>query len=513
MKRAISALGVIARLSERAIPYALLTAVIPLLVLAGFGLYSVFANGHLLLFIGILLGCTVLASAGLLLARRKLAQTVAPAVEHALEATPKVPDYWRERDRAIQRDTLPELAELLKQQPAWQALPGHALAVVRSVANRYHDNSRHAQLAFTAPELLAITEQVSRRYRKVLRAHVPGVDHIRLSTLVALNEQVERYGPLAMKLFNGYRAVRLFSPQGLLAEVLTQLRGEVFSGLSDELQNRLKMLLLLEVLRAAIDLYGGHSRSEDADLARGKVALADDKRQAPPLDPVRIGLVGQVGAGKSSLVNALTASLGAEVSALPATEGVTVYACSVDGAPDLRLVDLPGLDGSEAVQKLLFEQVRDCDLVLWVLKANQPARALDSAFRKHLLGWFEQAKNLDHQPPIIIGVLNQVDRLLPAGSWPEHWAPGDGSQASQVVEQALAYNREVMGLPELVPLALPPGRPPFNLDGLRGELQERYAQAVNVQLNRRRREAGDFSISKEMDRVRKAAVGVFELLK
>lgn len=513
MKRAISGLGVIARLSDRAIPYALLTVLVPLLVLAGFGLYGILRDGHVIAFIATLLGCTVLASVGLLLARRALGKTMGPAVEHALQASPKVPAYWRERDRQVQRDTLADLAELLKQQPAWQALPNHGLAVVRLVAGQYNGNARNAHWAFTAPELLAITEQVSRRYRRVIRAHVPGVEHIRLSTLMALNDQVERYGPLAMKLFNGYRALRLFSPQGVLAEVLTQLRGEVFSGLSDELQNRLKYLLLLEVLRAAIDLYGGHLRVDDEQLRPGKVAVDDEKRQAPPLDPVRIGLLGQVGAGKSSLVNALTASLGAEVSALPATEGVTVYTCAVDGAPDLRLVDLPGLDGSEKVQRLLFEQVCQCDLVLWVLKANQPARALDTALRQQLDAWFSQPKHVDHQPPILLGVLNHVDRLLPTGAWPEHFALGDGSQAAKIVADALAYNQQLLTMAEWVPLAMPPGKPPFNLDGLRDRLQEHYAQAVNVQLNRRRREAGDFSIGREMQRVRKAAVGLFGLLR
>ncbi|MBD1585473.1 GTPase family protein [Pseudomonas typographi] len=513
MKRAISAVGVIARLSDRAIPYALLTLLVPVLVLAGFGLYSIFRDGHLLAFIAILLVCTLLASAGLLLARRRLAQSMGPAVEHALQASPKVPSYWRERDRDIQRDNLPGIAELLKQQPAWQALPAHALVVIRTVAARYNANARNAHWAFTAPELLAITEQVSRRYRSVIKAHVPGVEHIRLSTLMVLNEQVERYGPLAMKLFNGYRTLRLFSPQGVLAEVLTQLRGEVFSGLSDELQNRLKYLLLLEVLRAAIDLYGGHLRVDDDQLQPAKATVEDQQRKAPALDPVRIGLLGQVGAGKSSLVNALTVGLRAEVSALPATDGVTVYECSVEGAPDLRLVDLPGLDGSQKVRELLFEQVRQCDLVLWLLKANQPARALDTQFRQQLDAWFAQPKNIDHQPPILLGVLNQVDRLVPSGSWPEHFALGDGSQAAKAVADALAYNQQLLGMAELVPLALPGGRVPFNLDGLRSRLQEQYAQAVNVQLNRRRREAGDFSIGREMDRVRNAAVGLFGLLK
>lgn len=511
MKRAVSALGALARLSDRAVPYALLSLVIPLLVLAGFGVYSLFSEGRWLLFITILLVCTLLSSLGLLLARRKVKQAIAPAVEHALEAEAKVPDYWRERDRAIQRETLPVVSGLLKEEPAWQALPQHALAVVREVAGRYHDDARYAQWAFTAPEMLAICEQVSRRYHRVLQAHVPGVEHVRLSTLMNLNDQVERYGPLAMKVFKGYRALRMFSPQGVLAEMLTQLRGEVFSGLSTELQNRLKYLLLLEVLRAAIDLYGGHFRIDDGQLKPGRVTQKDQEHQAPELDPVRIGLLGQVGAGKSSLINALSDSLRAEVSALPATDGVTVHACAVEGAPDLRLIDLPGLDGSKKVHDLVFEQVRQCDLVLWILKANQPARGLDQAFRRELDAWF--AEHPEASPPILIGVLNQIDRLVPAGSWQEPFSLGDGSAAARAVVEAKAWNEQLLALPGMVAVALPAGKAPFNLQGLVERVQEQYANAVNVQLGRRRREAGDFSISREMERVRKAAVGIFGLLR
>ena len=513
MKRAINSLGLITRLSDRAMPYALLSVVLPLLILAGFGLYAVFRYGYLVHFILILLGCTLLSSIGLLLARRKLRERLRPAVAHALEQSPKTPTYWTERDRAAQQEVLADIAELLKEDASWQALPNHSLAVLRAVASRYNLSAKRAHWAFTAPELLAITEQVSRRYRRVLTANVPGVEHIRISTLMSLNDQVERYGPWAMKLFGAYRAVRLLSPQGLVAEMLTQLRGEVFDGLSEELQGKLKYLLLLEVLRAGVDLYGGHFRVDDEQLKSARVTHKDDDRRAPKLDPVRVGLIGQVGAGKSSVINALTGGMNAEVSALPATEGVQVYECAVEGGPALRLVDLPGLNGSEAVEKLLFEQIRHCDLVLWVLKANQPARSLDQHFRKKIEEWFAQPRHVGHQPPVIIGVLSQVDRLVPNGSWPEDMVLAGDAKAARATRDALDYNREVLGFSLLLPLSLAPGHRPFQLAELQQALQTQYAAAVNVQLNRRRREAGDFSVSKEMDRVKSAAVGLFKLLR
>jgi predicted GTPase len=513
MKRTFSGLAALARLSDRAVPYALLSVVLPVLVLAGFGLYAAVRYGYILHLILLMLACTLLTSLGLLLARRRFGQRVGPAVQEALEASPRTPDYWRAKDRDVQQALIPELRELVATDFPWQALPQTGLAVVRLVAVCYDERSDRAHWAFTAPELLAIVEQVSRRYRRVLKAHVPGVEHVRLSTLMNLNDQVERYGPLARKAFNLYRAARLISPQGLVAEALTQIRGEVFDGLSDELQNRLKYLLLMEVLRAAIDLYGGHFRLDDDQLPQARVTTRDDERKAPALDPVRIGLVGQVGAGKSSLINALTGSLNAEVSALPATDGVAVYECAIEGAPNIRLIDLPGLDGSEAVENLVFKEARECDLLLWALKANQPARALDRQFRERLRTWFARPENLEHEPPALLAVLTQADRLVPGGSWPVGFALGDGSKAAKAIQDASAYNSQVLDLPELVAVALPPQQPAVGLSDLQQRLQTLYAKAVNVQLNRRRREAGEFSVTKEMDRIKRGIKGVFSLLR
>lgn len=513
MKRTFSGLAALTRLSDRVMPYALLSVVLPVLVLAGFGLYAVVRYGYILHLILVLLACTLLTSLGLLLARRRFGQRVGPAVKEALEATPRTPDYWRPQDREVQQALIPELKELVATDFSWQALPQTGLAVVRLVAARYDERSARAHWVFTAPELLAIVEQVSRRYRRVLKAHVPGVEHLRISTLMNLNEQVERYGPLARKVFNLYRAARLISPQGLVAEALTQIRGEVFSGLSDELQSRLKYLLLMEVLRAAIDLYGGHFRLDDEQLQQARVTTRDEERKAPPLDPVRIGLVGQVGAGKSSLVNALTGSLNAEVSALPATDGVAVYECMIEGAPNIRLIDLPGLDGTEAVEKLVFKEARECDLLLWTLKANQPARALDRQFREKLKAWFARPENLGHEPPAILAVLTQADRLVPGGSWPAGSVLEDGSKAARAVQEAGAYNSQLLDLPDWVGVALPQQQPAYGLAELQQGLQALYAKAVNVQLNRRRREAGGFSVSRELERIKRGAKGVFSLLR
>ncbi|WPP00088.1 GTPase [Pseudomonas sp. HR96] len=493
------------RLLERTLPLLLIAALAPLLALAGFGVYAVFHFGYLLPFVVVLV---VLLLMGLLpwwVLKRRVRTQAVPALDVALEQSLETPSYWTERDRQAHAAVLPHVQQMLAVQPEWPALPDLGLEVLRLVAARYSDNPDTAAWAFTPIEFLAIAEQVSRRYREVLKANVPMIERMKISSLMTLGERVERYGPWLMNAYNLYRKARWFSPQGVLAELRGHLSDKALGGLSDEFQLRLKHLLLLEVLQVAIDLYGGHFRFDDADLPRSDASDEDRERMAAAPEALRVCLIGQVGAGKSTLVNVLTASIRAEVSALPATDKVQVYACSVDGEEAMNLVDLPGLNGDGKLEKKLFEQVIDCDLVLWVLKANQPARALDQHFRGLIEAW--ESANNDRKPPVLVGVMNQVDRLVPPGAW----NPEDPAQA-KLIKQALDYNRELLDLDHIVPLAVPEEQPHFNVPALLALLQERYEEGLNVQLNRRRQEAGEFSASREIKRVRHAAASLFSLI-
>lgn len=493
------------RNTDSLLPPLLLALLAPLLALAGFGLYAVWHYSYWLPFVVVV--AVLLAMLGLpwLVFRRRLRRRVVPNIEGAVEQSLELPAHWSERDRQAHASVLPEVQRMLADQPQWSTLPDLGLEVLRLTAGRYSDNPNTAAWAFTPIEFLAIAEQVSRRYRAVLKAHVPMVERMKISSLLTLSERVERYGPWLMNAYDLYRKARLFSPQGLLAEVRGHLSDKAFSGLSDEVQQRLKQLLLLEVLQVAVDLYGGHFRFDDHELATSDAGVDDRARMAAAPEPLRVCLVGQVGAGKSTLVNTLTDSLSAEVSALPATDTVQVYACSVDGEEVIHLVDLPGLNGDARLEKKLFEQVVDCDLVLWVLKANQPARALDQQLRVRLDEWLS-AHN-ERKPPVLIGVMNQVDRLVPPGAW----NPESPAQA-KVIKQALAYNRELLSLERIVPLALPEGQPPFNLPALLALLQAHYEEGLTVQLNRRRQEAGAFSPGREWQRARTAATSLFSLI-
>jgi tRNA A37 threonylcarbamoyladenosine biosynthesis protein TsaE len=493
------------RNADSLFPLLLAAVFAPLLALAGFGLYAVFRYSYFLPFVVVLAVLAGMLLLPWLVLRYRLRKQAVPAVEQAVEASLDTPAYWTDRDRQAHAAIVPEVQRMLSGQPQWTTLPDLGLEVLHLAAARYSDHPSTAAWAFTPIEFLAIAEQVSRRYRAVLKANVPMVERMKISSLLSLGERVERYGPWLMNAYNLYRKARLFSPQGLLAELRGHLSDKAFSGISDELQQRLQHLLLLEVLQVAIDLYGGHFRFDDQELPVSDAAGEDRQRMAAPPEPLRVCLIGQVGAGKSTLVNVLTTQLRAEVSALPATDTVQVYSCTVDGDEAINLVDLPGLNGDGKLEKKLFEQVIDSDLVLWVLKANQPARALDQHFRALVDEW--ESTHNDRKPPVLVGVMNQVDRLVPHGAW----NPDDPAQA-RVIRQALDYNRELLGLDHILPLAVPEQAAHFNVQALLEILQERYEEGLNVQLNRRRQEAGEFSAGREFQRMRQAASSLFSLI-
>lgn len=511
LKRTASSLRVLTRFSDRVRPFVLITVLLPFVLLALFGLYAIVRYNYILLFLALLVILSLLASIPVWWARRKLRKQ-APTVDESIMESLRAPDYWTAFDRKVQEANLPLVRSLLEEHAEWKLMPDNGLQILRSVAAHYGNGRRHAEWAFSPVELLAITQKLSQQYRQTLKTHVPGVEHLRISHILWLDEKADQFQP-AVKLFNIYRKVRVLTPEGLVAELRAQLFDQTFTGLSDDLQAKTKYRLLLEVLHVAIDLYGGHFQFDEDELSVTQAGVKDQQRMAAPPEPVRVCLLGQVGAGKSSVINALTGSMRAEVSVLPATDRGQVYQCSVDGSSVLHLVDLPGLNGDPKNDSALFEQIIQCDLVLWVLKANQPARKLDQEFGQRLQAWLKEHRNRARQPPVIIGLLNQVDRLGTASDWQPPYDLQSESPKSAVIREALDYNREMLGLEEILPISVSADRAHFNVNALQALLMDRYDKALNVQLNRRRQEAAGVSLPREWARMKKGAKTMFSTLR
>ena len=268
-----------------------------------------------------------------------------------------------------------------------------------------------------------------------------------------------------------------------------QATSSMTRGFVDDMQLKAKEALLDEVAAVAIDLYSGRFSLEDEDLQLSEASVVDEANIASELEPIRIVTVGQTGAGKSSIVNLLKDELAAEVDVLPSTQGSMVYNALIDDI-DVKVVDLRGLDGLADTENQMLTEMTQADVILWVLKANQSARDLDKKLNDKLTLFYADPKHISYKKPMVIAVVNQVDKLKPIAEWqPPYDLENPVGSKAKIIAQALAYNQELMNADIALPLSISMDKTHFGVELLKQTLVNGVVDANNVQRNRQRVEA------------------------
>src|SRR5439155_15305905 len=329
---------------------------------------------------------------------------------------------------------------------------------------------------------------LSRNVRRVALSHIPGIRAMRLGHVLWMQRQNERYGALAYSGwqfgFGLWRLVRaLINPlQAAGQETSGAMLEKTAKVLSLRIRAYATRLLVLEVGRAAIDLYSGRlSLSEDEMRSAQERDTAGPETE--PMVPIRILLVGQVSAGKSSLVNGLAREVRCAIGPLPTTARVTEYPLILEGRPAVTLVDMPGVDDRAAPAAELLAQAARADLILWVASATQPAREPDPVGLAALRSW-SQAQLVRRPPPVLLA-LTHVDELRPAAEWspPYDITAPTGPKARSIRDAMDAVGR-TLALPAeaIVPVAMPRAREPYNMDALWARVAVELDEAKLVQL-------------------------------
>ncbi|BBS38379.1 TPA: GTPase family protein [Citrobacter freundii] len=131
-------------------------------------------------------------------------------------------------------------------------------------------------------------------------------------------------------------------------------------------------------------------------------------RQLTNYEPV-IGIMGKTGAGKSSLCNALFAGEVSPVSDVAACTREPLRFRLQVGEHYMTLVDLPGVGESGArdteYAALYREHLPRLDLVLWLIKADDRALAVDEHFYRRVIGEAYRHK--------VLFVISQTDKAEP----------------------------------------------------------------------------------------------------
>jgi predicted GTPase len=412
---------------------------------------------------------------------------------HALGDVAEPESTWN----TIERDAWNEVLVIADSTPPLtfteiETLVARGRDTVLAVSRRFHPDATSAWSHFSLPEALLLAERLARDFRREALHHIPGIRAVRLNHLLWLQQQNEQYGAVAKSGWRvGYGIWRLvratLNPLQALGQETSGMMAERTLGvLSYRLRGYATRLLILETGRAAIDLYSGRlTLSDDEMRAAQQSDLA--AAAAPPLAPVRILLIGQVSAGKSSLLNALAQEVRAAMGPLPTTTNVSEHQLELDGRPAVILVDMPGLNDEVATPEELLRQTERADLVIWVASAMQSAREADRKALDAFRGW--NKAQLARRPAPLLLALTHIDQLRPSAEWspPYDIVSAARTKARSIHAAIDAISDTLILAPEVVvPIAMPPDRSAYNIDALWARIAVEIDEAKLVQLDRLR---------------------------
>lgn len=362
-----------------------------------------------------------------------------------------------EQISTVYRDSNPDLESL---EFYTQALT----ETMKAVAEQYYPQRKNALLEIKLPHLLKIIEMLAQELRVNLADNVPGSHMLSVNDMLRSRRLLKRGQDL-------YRLFRVVSAgldpvSAMVRELRIMTTDSLLSHSSEELKRWLVDAYIKKIGYYAIELYSGNMILDDSlfdEATRATRRELDNikrREEAVSAEPLRILVLGQTNAGKSSLVNALFGAHKAETNVMPTTEGFTAYLLERPQLESVIIVDCEGY-GSEdergSYSKLKQEIVRS-DIIVLVVSASNVARDPDKKMLQAIQSYFE-SKDKNSWPAIVVA-LSHIDLLRPVREWqPPYDVFKPDSAKAQAIRQAMDTVAAELGitLEQIAPVNLQPG--------------------------------------------------------
>ncbi|MCU0711414.1 MAG: GTPase domain-containing protein [Pirellula sp.] len=387
-------------------------------------------------------------------------------------AAPELPEFWAERDQSAMqivesfRASIAEVDESVFTDP--QRYINDVQSLSRQLASHYYRKKEEEALhPVTVVEILAVVHLAVEDLEAWTQQNFPGSEIATIghfSKIPGITKQVGNLSNLA------YLASMIFQPIKVLAYPIYRKSGVVATELRSEIVTTIYQKFVQMAGFYLIEMYSGRLKAgsrvykERFGHLVGAVRHAQgDRSKLDQINPqsISIALVGQVNAGKSSLVNHLLRGQHAITSIMPETKQVNRHRFPIaDSSIQISLLDTPGYSDSLITRESsaeILKGVLSADIVLLVLAANSPAKQSDVQMLNELMKHYREHPEL--KAPRVLGVVTHIDLLRPVQEWqpPYDWrSPKTAKERS--IHDTIDYCRELFGdaIQDYVPLCLLP---------------------------------------------------------
>lgn len=382
-----------------------------------------------------------------------------PSVQPPPEFSPREEAAWhivQEYQERIERNAI-EISSL-------EQLLRLGKEILSRVALFYQPTKKDPLFAVPVPLLLRAIEETARDLAEVT-ASLPFAHRVTISEMLRGYRFGQKMKP-AYELYQLYRFLSpLINPQSGIFRMLISDR--LFDLTKETLNQWLLKWYVDRVGYHAIELYSGRllltRRNENIAQLQTETAAIMTHARAEVMEPLRILILGQVKAGKSSLVNALFGDIRAATDSVPTTTELTPYILErPEMGSAVVLYDMGGYEDPSAPRERkaqAFQEATRSDCIILVISAMNAAREPDRQLLADLHTHFA-ARSETRQPPVVIA-LTHIDLLRPPLEWsPPYDIVTPTSPKARSIRGALDVTAADLGVnpAHIAPLCLLPER-------------------------------------------------------